>query len=90
MSGQDDHDDRLERRILEYLETHPQATDTLEGIARFWLSGTCDDREQVERIVTDLVDRGLMRRRLKPDGEWLYLRKPPPSPGSPPEQGDNR
>ncbi len=68
--------------MVEYLTRHPNATDTVEGIARFWLSGDRPaTKREVEAVMIELVDRGLVKRRLKPDGEWIYRRAgdaPPP------------
>jgi hypothetical protein len=51
---------RLAREILRYLTEHPDAKDTLEGIAQWWLL-----REQqiahVEMAVALLVSRNLLR-----------------------------
>ncbi len=59
--------------LLDYLRRHPNARDTLEGIASFWLGGVAaQTREEIEQAVMDLVEEGVMERRLKPDGEWLY------------------
>lgn len=45
----------LARRVLDYLSEHPQATDTLEGIAEWWVM-----REQV-RVDVKLLERVLHR-----------------------------
>ncbi len=60
--------------LLDYLRRHPNARDTLEGIAKFWLGEDTTDktREEIEKAVMDLIEEGWMERRLKPDGEWLY------------------
>lgn len=53
------------REILRYLVSHPNAEDTLEGIARWWL-----DRGRIERTVDEvgeslelLLARGLIQER---------------------------
>jgi len=52
----------LARCVLDYLSEHPQATDTLEGIAEWWVM-----REQVrvdvkllERVLHCLTERGFL------------------------------
>jgi hypothetical protein len=52
----------LARCLLDYLEEHPQATDTLEGIAEWWVM-----REQVrvdvkmlERVLRRLTEQGFL------------------------------
>ncbi len=60
--------------VLEYLTRYPNAMDTIEGITRFWMGSdfVAASPQQVEAAVNRLVDRGLMERRWKPDGEWIY------------------
>ena len=50
------------RAILRYLESHPEAKDTLEGIARWWLQREWTERMlgDVERAVTLLLSRELI------------------------------
>jgi hypothetical protein len=56
------HELVLARRVLDYLAEHPQAMDTVEGIAEWWVM-----REQVrvdvrllERVLTRLTEQGLL------------------------------
>ena len=74
MHGLDTAKRHLAERILEYLMRHPHATDTVEGIARFWLADAEDGASSDDTLeaVTHLVRQGRMRRSLKPDGEWIY------------------
>jgi len=50
------------REILHYLHEHPDATDTVEGIAQWWL--TCGGIERklkdVQKGVSILLDQGLV------------------------------
>jgi hypothetical protein len=52
----------IARAVLRYLETHPEAKDTLEGIARWWLERERAERllEEVERAVTLLLASDLV------------------------------
>ncbi len=66
----------LAARVLEYLQRYPKATDTIEGIARFWLSGDRPTNREMEGVMNELFERGQVERSLKPDGEWVYRRLP--------------
>jgi hypothetical protein len=52
----------IARAVLRYLETHPEAKDTLEGIARWWLERERSERllEDVERAVALLLSSDLV------------------------------
>ena len=52
----------IARAILRYLEIHPDAKDTLEGIAKWWLWLELNDqlRGEVEKAVSLLVSRGFI------------------------------
>ncbi len=43
--------EELARRLLDYLEKNPDAGDTLEGIADWWL-----EQQRVEQVVDDVAD----------------------------------
>ncbi len=53
-------DSQLASRILDYFQRHPQAKDTVEGIARWWVSA---DPVGVRRVLDRLVDLELVERR---------------------------
>lgn len=48
------------RAILRYFVKHPEAKDTLEGIAQWWLGDEISKRVNVERAVSLLLSRGLV------------------------------
>ncbi len=48
--------------ILDYLRSHPQAKDSVEGIAQFWVSS---DPVEVRRALDRLVDMKLVEKRSK-------------------------
>jgi hypothetical protein len=50
----------LALRILDYLRRHPQAKDSVEGIAQFWVSA---DPIEVRRALDRLVDMKLVEKR---------------------------
>ncbi len=50
----------LALRILDYLRRHPQAKDSVEGIAQFWVSA---DPIEVRRALDRLVEMKLIEKR---------------------------
>ena len=70
----------MARAILRYLQGHPDAKDTLEGIAQWWLLKEWTERkyDQIEDSLSDLVSRGLVierRREGMPPYYWLNRAK---------------
>jgi len=70
----------MARAILRYLQGHPDAKDTLEGIAQWWLLKEWTERKynQIESSLSDLVARGLVierRREGMPPYYWLNRSK---------------
>jgi Fe2+ or Zn2+ uptake regulation protein len=65
----------LEQRILRYLQTHQQAGDTLEGIAKWWLTSKLVDESviRVRRSLDNMKSKGVVRERRLPDGKSLYV-----------------
>jgi DNA-binding transcriptional ArsR family regulator len=63
------------RAILHYLHEHPEAKDTLEGIAQWWLTREGIERQvkEVERGVSILLDQGLLIE-VRRDGLMPYYR----------------
>jgi hypothetical protein len=57
-----DDQQELAGEILGYLEKHPEAKDTAEGIARWWLQRRegFPPVDAVERAITSLLSRGLI------------------------------
>jgi 4-aminobutyrate aminotransferase-like enzyme len=66
----------LASALLSYLDQHPRATDTITGIGKFWLGNdtATPSQETLRKVINNLVERGLLCRRQKPDGESIYLR----------------
>ena len=70
----------MARAILRYLQGHPDAKDTLEGIAQWWLLKEWTERKynQIESSLSDLVERGLVVERQRegmPPYYWLNRSK---------------
>jgi hypothetical protein len=66
----------IARAILQYLQGHPDAKDTLEGIAQWWLLKEWTEKkyQQIETSLSHLVSRGLVierRREGMPPYYWL-------------------
>ena len=57
--------------MLRYLGAHPDAADTLDGVAVWWLSGKAPLAAVAQALET-LVAKGLLQRRPSPDGKQLY------------------
>lgn len=64
----------LAREILGYLERNPDASDTLVGIARWWLlrQRIHAATEGVQRALDQLVKLGLVSRNENPPGPVIY------------------
>lgn len=69
----------IRRSILAHLRGAPDAADTLEGIAQWWLPrGAAVPLEAVEATLEALVREGRLGRRVLPDGTRLYDAAPSP------------
>jgi hypothetical protein len=79
-SGDAGADRAIAREILGYLENHPEAKDTLDGIAEWWLPHRRHERRAVERAVALLLSHGAIietRRRGLPPYYQANRRAPP-------------
>lgn len=67
--------DALAREILRYLHTHRSASDTSEGIARWWVKRQRleDTLTRVQSALDLLVAQSLVEPRPAPGGGILYL-----------------
>ena len=56
--------------IVRYLEEHPDAADTVEGIRQWWLPRLRlqEANAQIEGAIDELVERGIVVRESLPDG----------------------
>ena len=77
--GVDDEDAEVEKSVLAYLDGHPQAADTLQGIVNWWLPRQRYERERqrIEQALGALVIQGKLQRSPLPGGDVLYARRKP-------------
>lgn len=66
--------DRVAREIEEHVAAHPDAADTSEGIATWWIGRQrfLDADRTIEMALDRLVAQGRMERREQPGGAVLY------------------
>lgn len=73
-----DNDDveleNVENAINQYLQQYPQAADTVEGIAKWWLPRfeISLPLESVRRVLEKMVAAGKLNRLEKHDGSVIY------------------
>ena len=74
--------------IRRYLHAHPNASDTADAVARWWLSAERIDAsgEEVEEALEYLVGNGEVVKRRLSNGETVYGARHRPV--SPPESDD--
>jgi hypothetical protein len=71
--------DRVAQEITDYVSVHPNASDTLEGVQRWWLpTSETPAAEVLERALDVLVARRVLNRRVLPDGRLIYSVKAEP------------
>lgn len=67
--------DAIVQAVLAYLARHPQAADSVDGVARWWVG---DDGRLGQPLVQQALDRlvvaGELRRQRLADGSVLYAR----------------
>lgn len=68
----------ITQEILCYLEHYPEAKDTVEGIAQWWLRGEGSERSRkdVERAVILLLSQGLILETCRMGVPPYYQRNP--------------
>lgn len=65
---------RLRDAVRDYVEHNPNAADTLEGIARWWLaSGPGQiNRDRLQKALDSLVSAKVLQGERKQSGELIY------------------
>lgn len=76
MNAQNQAIDALAATIRRYLLDHPNAADTSDGVARWWLAGGAGEAwlSSVRRAIEQLVERGEMVGQTLRDGTVIYER----------------
>ncbi|MEN9455387.1 MAG: hypothetical protein RL210_906 [Pseudomonadota bacterium] len=65
----------LQLRILTYLDAHPGAGDTIDGVWQWWLGAKAGvPPQQLEALLLQMVAAGLLRAHLLPDGRQVFSR----------------
>lgn len=75
MSGKDDEQiAQIAEQIKRYIEAHPKAVDSLEGVVDWWLPRQhhASEAEKVQKALEYLVAKGELSRLRGPDGNVLY------------------
>ncbi len=64
----------IAEQILSYLNSHPDASDTLEGIVKWWLMQQKIElaKADVEKALELLVSKHLAHKHIYPDGSIHY------------------
>lgn len=80
----------IEEAVLSYLGRHPQAADTLEGIANWWLPRQryVTAQARIEAVLQQLVLQGELQVRQLPNGAALYVRNNDPADDGRASMGD--
>jgi hypothetical protein len=68
--------EEVAEQVARYLDAHPEASDTVEGIAKWWLSRQrLDDTRELVRAALDLlIARGVVEPHTMADGVTLFRR----------------
>ncbi|HET7675225.1 MAG TPA: hypothetical protein VFL54_06865 [Gammaproteobacteria bacterium] len=79
VESSDDRMAQLQDAILHYLASHPQASDTARGIARFWIADALPalpSQDAVQRALDGLAARGRITCTVLVDGTRVYEAAP--------------
>lgn len=66
----------IKAEVLDYLEEHPNAADSVEAIQQWWLLQRVSrfSREKIQKALDQLVEAHLVERRRLSDGHEVYKR----------------
>ena len=71
----DQLDAEIEARVLHHFAQNPNASDTAEGVRRWWMPDLACLGEDVERVLESLVASGSLTSRRLADGSVVYARR---------------
>lgn len=74
MPEHDDEDKFLAEQIKHYLESHPDAADSPEGIAMWWIPRQRhkESVKKVSKVLKYLAEEGIVQKKELNDGSFLY------------------
>jgi hypothetical protein len=74
---EEDVEQKVTREIRRYLDAHPDAADTIDGVLQWWLSpeSASASRETVHRALARLIASGDVKSRVLVDGAVVYARR---------------
>ena len=71
----DPQQQRLQQQILAYLDAHPAAGETIDGVWQWWLGAPANvPQQQLEALLLQMVATGQLRAHLLPDGRQVFSR----------------
>jgi|KBSMisStandDraft_5_1062788.scaffolds.fasta_scaffold326049_2 hypothetical protein len=73
-SNHEGYGGEIEQVLIAYLQSHPHAADTLDGIVAWWLPLQRYEigRTRIAGVLSAMVEAGTLRREVLPDGDALY------------------
>lgn len=73
---EDDDSNEIAEQILRYLQKHPKAADSVDGITRWWLRRQRFEEsvERVQKVLDRLVSEDLIFRSVSKSGVVIYSR----------------
>lgn len=73
----DEENMTLAEQIIRYLDSHPDAADGLEGIAKWWIPHQqyIESIEKVQKALNYLIKNRIIKRKTLSDGSVIYAKK---------------
>ena len=67
----------LAEQIERYLDSHPDAADSLEGIVKWWIPHQqyIESVDKVYKALNYLVENGMLSQKTLSDGSKIYVKK---------------